>query len=152
MKKIHDFSSFVSLHEAETASQEMKVPETESSKLYDNTLNLILTTALNSYDHGTKIPAAPYPDSKVDIDSVKSSPIDQKPAAMVAIMKKVQKSAEDNKLEGAKETVDAWVAAGSKASDALSAMIKQYKDQPDELKHINDFVNAKLNGFLEDLK
>jgi hypothetical protein len=66
-------------------------------------------------------------------------------------MGKVQKAAADNTLEGAKEAIDAWVAAGSKAVDALTALIDQYKDQPEELKHINDSINSKVDEFLENL-
>ena len=153
MKNIYDFSRFSSLYEADTASQELKVAETEASKLYDQTLSLILTTALNSYASELSFPIKSY-DANIDADivSIKSSPVADKPAAMIKVMQKVQKAAEDNKLEGAKEAVDAWVATGSKAADALSAMVNQYKDQPDELKHINDFVNAKLDSFLEEIE
>lgn len=153
MKKIHSFSTFSSLYEADTAAGELKVAETEASKLYDQTLSLILTTALNSYASELSFPIKSYTNNiDADIVSIKSSPVADKPAAMIKVMEKVQKAADDNKLEGAKEAVDAWVAAGSKAADALSAMLNQYKDQPEELKHINDFVNAKLDSFLEEIE
>lgn len=153
MRKIHSFSSFNALNEADTSSDVLKVAETESSKLYDQTLGLILTTALNSYSSELNFPVKIYdPNIDADITSIKSSPIEGKPDAFKKVMMKVQKAAEDNKLEGAKEAVDAWVAAGSKAADALVAMINQYKDQPEELKHINDFVNAKLDSFMQEIE
>lgn len=153
MRKIHSFSSFNALNEADTASDILKVAETESSKLYDQTLGLILTTALNSYSSELNFPVKIYdPNIDADIASIKSSPIEGKPDAFKKVMVKVQKAAEDNKLEGAKEAVEAWVAAGSKAADALVAMINQYKDQPEELKHINNFVNAKLDSFTQEIE
>ena len=146
MRKIYSFSDFSSLYEADA------VTPTEASKLYDQTLGLILTTALNAYTSELDFPIASY-DANIDADvaSIKSTPILNKPEALKTIMGKVQKAAADNTLEGAKEAIDAWVAAGSKAVDALTALIDQYKDQPEELKHINDSINSKVDEFLENL-
>ena len=146
MRKIYSFSDFSSLCEADA------VTPTEASKLYDQTLGLILTTALNAYTSELDFPIASY-DSNIDADvaAIKSTPILDKPGALKTIMGKVQKAAADNKLEGAKEAIDAWVAAGSKTVDALAALINQYKDQPEELKHINDLINSKVDEFLENL-
>jgi hypothetical protein len=146
MRKIYSFSDFSSLYEADA------VTPTEASKLYDQTLGLILTTALNAYTSELDFPIKSY-DANIDADvaAIKSTPILDKPGALKTIMGKVQKAAADNKSEGAKEAIDAWVAAGSKAVDALVALINQYKDQPDELKHINDSINSKVDEFLENL-
>ena len=146
MRKIYSFSDFSSLYEADA------VTPTEASKLYDQTLGLILTTALNAYTSELDFPIASY-DANIDADvaSIKSTPILDKPEALKTIMVKVQKAAADNTSEGAKEAIDAWVAAGSKAVDALTALIDQYKDQPEELKHINDSINSKADEFLENL-
>jgi hypothetical protein len=146
MRKIYSFSDFSSLYEADA------VTPTEASKLYDQTLGLILTTALNAYTSELDFPIASY-DANIDADvaAIKSTPVLDKPGALKTIMGKVQKAAADNKAEGAKEAIDAWVAAGSKAVDALTALINQYKDQPEELKHINDSINSKVDEFLENL-
>jgi hypothetical protein len=154
MRKIYSFSKFNALYEVETSSGELNVAETEASKLYDQTLGLILTTILNSYSSELSFTADTY-DKNIDPDiiSIKNSPVLNKPAEFVEILKKVQKSAAvDNNLEGSKEAVDAWVAAGTKATEALTAMVNQYKDQPEEINHINDFVNAKLDSFLEEIQ
>jgi len=146
MRKIYSFSDFSSLYEADA------VTPTEASKLYDQTLGLILTTALNAYTSELDFPIASY-DANIDADvaAIKSTPVLDKPNALKTIMAKVQKAAADNKSEGAKEAIDAWVAAGAKAVDALTALINQYKDQPEELKHINDSINSKVDEFLENL-
>lgn len=152
-RKIHSFSKFNALYEAETASEELKVGETDSSKLYDQTLSLILTTALNSYSSELTFPVESYDSNiKADMLAIKSSPITEKPAAFISAMEKVKEASKSNSLEGAKDAVDAWVAAGSKSAEALSSMINQYKDQPEELKHINDFTNAKLDSFLQEIE
>ena len=154
VRKIYSFSKFSSLYEVKTSSGELNVVETEASKLYDPTLGLILTTILNSYSAELSFTADTY-DKNIDPDiiSVKNSPVLNKPAEFVEILKKVQKSAAvDNKLEGSQEAVDAWVAAGTKATEALSVMINQYKDPPEELTHINNFINAKLDSFLEEIE
>ena len=146
MRKIYSFSDFSSLYEADA------VTPTEASKLYDQTLGLILTTALNAYTSELDFPIKSY-DANIDADvaAIKSTPVLDKPGALKTIMGKVQKAAADNKAEGAKEAIDAWVAAGSKAVDALTALINQYKDQPEELKYINDSINSKVDEFLENL-
>lgn len=164
MRKIHDFSSFSALYEATDtpiapkslgsgSSLESLLKPTESSKLYDQTLGLILTTALNSYSSELTFPIKSY-DANIDADmeSVKSSPVEDKPEALKKIMAEVQSAAADNTLKGAKEAVDSWVDAGSKAADALEAMIAQYKESPEELKHINDYVNAKIDSFLKEIQ
>ena len=148
MRKIYSFSDFSSLYEADAVTP----TPTEASKLYDQTLGLILTTALNAYTSELDFPIKSY-DANIDADvaSIKSTPVLDKPGALKTIMGKVQKAAADNTSEGAKEAIDAWVAAGSKAVDALTALINQYKDQPEELKHINDSINSKVDEFLENL-
>lgn len=152
MRKIHDFSSFSALYEADAAGLVLAKP-TEASKLYDQTLGLILTTALNSYSSELTFPDKSY-DANIDADmaSVKSAPVADKPASIVKIMGKVKQASADNKTKGAPEAIDAWVAAGSKGAEALGALINQYKDQPEELKHINDFINAKIDSYLKGIQ
>ena len=153
MRKIYSFSKFNAIYEEETSSSELNVAETEASKLYDQTLGLILTTILNSYNSETYFPSKEYTKANIDLDllTVKNTPVLNKPAEFVEILQKVQKAAADNKLEGAKEAVDAWFAAGTKSTEALTVMINQYRDQPEELTHINNFINAKLDRFLEEI-
>ena len=154
MRKIYSFSKFNAIYEEETSSSELNVTETEASKLYDQTLGLILTTILNSYNSETYFPSKEYTKANIDLDllTVKNTPVLNKPAEFVEILQKVQKAAADNKLEGAKEAVDAWFAAGTKSTEALTVMINQYRDQPEELTHINNFINAKLDSFLEEIE
>jgi len=154
MRKIYSFSKFNAIYEGETSSSELNVAETEASKLYDQTLSLILTTILNSYNSETYFPSKEYTKANIDLDllTVKNTPVLNKPAEFVEILQKVQKAAADNKLEGAKEAVDAWFAAGTKSTEALTVMINQYRDQPEELTHINNFINAKLDSFLEEIE
>ena len=149
MRKIHSFREFNSIYEAEVAGP----AQTQKSKLYDQTLGMILTTILNSYSSLVSYPQASY-DSKIDADlsSVKSSPIGEKLAALIKIMEKVKNAAADNKSEGAQEAIDGWIAVGTKAGDALAAMINQYKDQPEEQKYINDFINSSIDNYLNDLE
>ena len=152
MRKIHDFSSFSALYEADGLANILAKP-TEASKLYDQTLGLILTTALNSYSSELTFPVKSY-DANIDADmtSVKSAPVAEKPGALMKIMAKVKQASAENTTKGAPEAIDAWVAAGTKGADALGAMINQYKDQPEELKHINDFINAKIDSYLKGIQ
>ena len=155
MRKIHDFSSFSALYEADVASTigGLLAKPTEASKLYDQTLGLILTTALNSYSSELTFPGKSY-DANIDADmaSVKSAPVADKPGALIKIAMKVKQAGADNTTKGAQEAIDAWVAAGTKGAEALGAMINQYKDQPEELKHINDFINAKIDSYLKGIE
>jgi len=149
MRKIHSFKEFNFLYEAEVAGP----PQTQKSKLYDQTLGMILTTILNSYSSLISYPSSSY-DSKIesDIDSVKSSPIGDKVNAFLKIMEKVKDAASGNRIDGAQEAVDAWVSVGSKAGEALGSMIDQYKDQPEEQKYIDASINASLENYINDLK
>ena len=154
MRKIHDFSSFSALYEADAASTiGGLLNATAASKLYDQTLGLILTTALNSYSSELTFPGKSY-DANIDADmaSVKSAPVADKPGALTKIIMKVKQAGADNTTKGAQEAIDAWVAAGTKGAEALGAMINQYKDQPEELKHINDFINAKIDSYLKGIE
>jgi murein L,D-transpeptidase YcbB/YkuD len=145
MRKIHSFKSFNNLYEADST---LGVTATDQSKLYDQTLGLILTTILNSYTSLLSFPASSY-DQKIDedLDSVKLAPLSGKVDAFDKIMQNVKSASSDNNFKGAKEAVDAWVAAGSKAAEALSAIISQYKDQADEQEHINNYINAVIEDY-----
>ena len=146
MRRIHSFKSFNSLYEADSA---LGVKPTDQSKLYDQTLGLILTTVLNSYSSLLSFPVKSY-DANIDADlaSVKSSPLADKVAAFGKIMEKVKSASADNKVPGAQEAIDAWIGAGTKAAEALGAIISQYKDQADEQEHINKFVNASIDDYM----
>ena len=90
MRKIHDFSSFSALYEADAASTiGGLLNATAASKLYDQTLGLILTTALNSYSSELTFPVKSY-DANIDADmtSVKSAPVADKPGALTKIIMK----------------------------------------------------------------
>lgn len=154
MIKIHSFAIFSDLYEADAASAigGLLVKPTESSKLYDQTLGLILTTAINSYSSELTFPVKPYEDIKLDMTSVKSAPVEDKPKAFFKIIMKVKQDSAENTTKGASDAIDAWVAAGTKAGDALGAMIDQYKDKPEELKYINDFVNAKIDSYIKSVE
>lgn len=138
MRKIFDFSTYVELFEADSPM---------GSKLYDQTLGLIISTILNSYSSELAYPVSPY-DSKIeaDIDFIKSKSIQEKPQAFKTILDKVKSSSESNSSPMVVKVVDAWVAAGSKAADALNSLISQYKDDANEL----DSINTKINSFLDD--
>lgn len=144
MRKIFDFSTFVELFEADSPMD---------SKLYDQTLGLIISTILNSYSSELAYPTSPY-DSKIeaDIDFIKSKSIQEKPQAFKAILDKVKDSSESNSSPMAVKVVDAWVAAGSKAADALSSLVSQYKDDSEELNSINTAINGFLDDYLVNLE
>jgi len=147
MRKIYSFSDFSSLYEADA------VTPTQENKLYSDALGQILTYALGAHGSGSEFPIAPYAKEKKepDYNLVKSSPILNKPEALKKIMANVQKAAEDNTAEGAKEAVDAYVAVGVKAADALAALINQYKDQPEELESINTSINSEIDDWIKNL-
>jgi hypothetical protein len=170
MRKIYSFSSFTNLYEATDSAVPKETEKkftpgsigdalskgttpTEKSKLYDQTLNMALSSIVNSYLSLVSFPTTPY-ESKIDADlaSVKSTPIADKVKAFSAIMDKVKKASASNTIKGAQEALDAWIAAGTKSAEALGAIIAQYKDQPEELKHINDVVNTYLDGFFKELE
>jgi hypothetical protein len=145
MRKIYSFSDFSSLYEADA------VTPTQENKLYSDALGQILTYALSAHGSGSEFPIAPYAKEKKepDYNLVKSSPVLNKPEALKKIMANVQKAAEDNTAEGAKEAVDAYVAVGVKAADALTALINQYKDQPEELESINTSINSEIDDWIK---
>ena len=153
MRKIYSFSSFTNLYEADLVDLMKDTSQTEKSKLYDQTLKMALSSIVNSYLSLVSFPTTPY-ESKIDADlaSVKSTPIADKVKAFSAIMDKVKKASASNTIKGAQEALDAWIAAGTKSAEALGAIIAQYKDQPEELKHINDVVNTYLDGFVKELE
>lgn len=137
MNRIHNFSEFNSLYEA---------------KIYDKTLELIITTILNAYTSELEYPAKSYSAIKSDIDSVKSATLEDKANAFVKIMNNVKNASADNKIEGSKEAVDAWVAAGTKATEAIKSMIAKYKDSPEEADYIKKFIETQLDEYFEEVK
>jgi hypothetical protein len=141
MIKIHSFDSFNRILENEG--------QTKKSKLYDKTLGLILTTALNSYSTLLLFPSASYAAKvKSDLDSVKSSQLDGKSKSLVDAMNRVKTASSDNKIKGAQEAIDGWISVGSKASEALSKIIDQYKDQEEEKSHIEKTINDTIEEYL----
>ncbi len=158
MKRIHSFSSFNSLYETNDVTggetgKSLGIDPSEKSKLYDQTLGMILTTILNSYASLVSYPESPY-DSKIepDLNSVKNSPLEEKVSEFGKIMNSVKKSAGDNRVPGAMKAIDSWIEVGTKASEALASVINQYKDQPEEQIYINDFINAYLDNYLKEIE
>ena len=78
MRKIYSFSKFNAIYEEETSSSELNVAETEASKLYDQTLGLILTTILNSYNSETYFPSKEYTKANIDLDNAEPNGINVK--------------------------------------------------------------------------
>lgn len=143
MRKVLNFFTYVDLFEAD---------QTEDSKLYDQTLGLILSTILNSYTSELAYPSKSY-DSKIegDINFVRNKAALEKPEAFKRILANVKSSSESNTSEGVKEIVEAWEKAGNKAADALKALISQYKDDTQEVEFINGFINQELEDYLKNL-
>jgi len=149
MRKIHSFESFNKIYEADSS---LGVASTDESKLYDQTLGLIITTILNSYGSLLYFPVESYSQNiDPDLSSVKSASLSDKVAAFSKIMAEVKSAAADNKFEGSQEAVDAWIQAGTKAAEALGSIINRYKDQEDEKEHINKFVNVSIDRFMEEI-
>lgn len=142
MFKIHSFDDFSRIFEAEEGK----------SKSYDQTLDLIMSTILGSYSSLLTFPVPAYDQKiKADLNSVKSSSLENKQKSFVEIMNKVKAASTNNKVDGAKEAIDAWISVGAKAAEALGKIIDQYKDKEGEgiEKSINDSIDSYFSGLEE---
>ena len=131
MNRIHNFSSFSSLHEAEEVKE----------KPYLTLLKQILSYINTSYMSQLKLTEDPY-DAKIikDLDSVASAP---GPDSYKKILANV-KSAVNASDPAAKAAGEAWSAAGEKFVSALAKMLEKLKDNKESLdsanKSIADFI------------
>jgi hypothetical protein len=131
MNRIHNFSSFTSLYEAEE----------DKEKPYLTLLKQILSYINTSYMSQLKLTEDPY-DAKIikDLDSVASAP---GPDSYKKILANV-KSAVDTSDPAAKAAGEAWSAAGEKFVSALEKMLEKLKDNKESLdaanKSIADFI------------
>ena len=134
MNRIHNFSSFSSLYEAEEVAE----------KPYLNLLKQILSYINTSYMSQLKLTEDPY-DAKIikDLDSVASAP---GPDSYKKILANV-KSAVDASDPAAKAAGEAWSAAGEKFISALAKMLEKLKDNKESLdaanKSIADFITTQ---------
>ena len=131
MNRIHNFSSFSNLYEAEEVKE----------KPYLTLLKQILSYINTSYMSQLKLTEDPY-DAKIikDLDSVASAP---GPDSYKKILANV-KSAVDASDPAAKAAGEAWSAAGEKFVSALEKMLEKLKDNKESLdaanKSIADFI------------
>ena len=131
MNRIHNFSSFSSLYEAEEVAQ----------KPYLTLLKQILSYINTSYMSQLKLTEDPY-DAKIigDLDSVAGAP---GPDSYKKILANV-KSAVDASDPAAKAAGEAWSTAGEKFISALEKMLEKLKDNKESLdaanKSISDFI------------
>ena len=131
MKRIHNFSSFTNLYEAEEVAE----------KPYLTLLKQILSYINTSYMSQLKLTEDPY-DAKIikDLDSVAGAP---GPDSYKKILANV-KSAVDASDPAAKAAGEAWSAAGEKFVSALEKMLEKLKDNKESLdaanKSIADFI------------
>ena len=131
MKRIHNFSSFSNLYEAEEVAE----------KPYLTLLKQILSYINTSYMSQLKLTEDPY-DAKIigDLDSVAGAP---GPDSYKKILANV-KSAVDASDPAAKAAGEAWSTAGEKFISALEKMLEKLKDNKESLdaanKSIADFI------------
>jgi hypothetical protein len=131
MKRIHNFSSFSNLYEAEEVAE----------KPYLTLLKQILSYINTSYMSQLKLTEDPY-DAKIikDLDSVAGAP---GPDSYKKILANV-KSAVDSSDPAAKAAGEAWSTAGEKFISALEKMLEKLKDNKESLdaanKSIADFI------------
>jgi hypothetical protein len=131
MNRIHNFSSFSNLYEAEEVKE----------KPYLTLLKQILSYINTSYMSQLKLTEDPY-DAKIikDLDSVAGAP---GPDSYKKILANV-KSAVDASDPAAKAAGEAWSAAGEKFVSALAKMLEKLKDNKESLdsanKSIADFI------------
>ena len=146
MRRIHNFKTFSSLLEADA-------PETQQSKLYDTTLNQIISAIINNYTAEVPYPVEPYADKvEADIKYVSLAPAERKIERIKEIIERVNQAAEDNKDPEAQEVLQAWVEAGNKAVEALESLIDQYQNDPEDLKYIGSVIDSRLEEYLKELE
>lgn len=134
MKRIHNFSSFSSLYEAEETAE----------KPYLKFIQKILSQLQIAYDNQLPLTEDPY-DGKIggDLDSVIAAPGAE---SWKKILSNV-KSAVDSSDKAAKTAGRAWTTSGEKFVSALEKVLDKLKDNKESLdaanKTIKDFAEAK---------
>ena len=131
MKRIHDFSSFSKIYEAEEAKE----------KPYLGLLKQILSYINTSYMSQLKLTGDPY-DAKIigDLDSVAKAPgVDSYKKILANVKSAVDKDSAEAKVAG-----ESWTAAGEKFIAALGKIIEKLPNNKEEIeKSITDFINIQ---------
>lgn len=141
MRRIYNFSDFSKVYESE-------VPETDQSKLYDTTLNQIITSILNNYASIILYPEESYSDNvSADIEFVSLAPAERKVERFKEIVSNVREAAKDNPDPEAQKVVQAWVKAAEKSIEALEALIEQYQEDKEEVDYIGAVVDSRLEEY-----
>ena len=143
MKRIHNFSSFSSLYEAEEVAQ----------KPYLKFIQQIVAQLFTAYNSQVRLTEDPY-DAKImgDLDSVAAAPGAE---SLKKILANVS-SAVDGADPAAKTAGRAWTASGGKFVSALEKVLVKLKDNKESLdaanKTIKDFVEAQKKNLPEAAK
>lgn len=146
MRRIYNFTTFSNLFEADA-------PATQQSKLYDTTLNQIISAIINNYTAEVPYPVEPYADKvEADIKYVSLAPPERKIERIKEIIERVNQAAKDNKDPEAQEVIQAWVEAANKAVEALESLIEQYQNDPEDLKYIGSVIDSRLEEYLKELE
>lgn len=143
MNRIHNFSSFSSLYEAEEVTQ----------KPYLKFIQQIVAQLFTAYNSQVRLTEDPY-DSKImgDLDSVAAAPGAE---SLKKILANVS-SAVDGADPAAKTAGKAWTASGEKFVSALEKVLVKLKDNKESTdaanKTIKDFVEAQKKNLPEAAK
>lgn len=143
MNRIHNFSSFSSLYEAEEVAQ----------KPYLKFIQQIVAQLFTAYNSQVRLTEDPY-DAKImgDLDSVAAAPGAE---SLKKILANVS-SAVDAADPAAKTAGRAWTASGEKFVSALEKVLVKLKDNKESLdaanKTIKDFVEAQKKNLPEAAK
>ena len=143
MNRIHNFSSFANLYEAEEVAQ----------KPYLKFIQQIVAQLFTAYNSQVRLTEDPY-DAKImgDLDSVAAAPGAE---SLKKILANVS-SAVDGADPAAKTAGRAWIASGEKFVSALEKVLVKLKDNKESLdaanKTIKDFVEAQKKNLPEAAK
>ena len=143
MNRIHNFSSFSSLYEAEEVAQ----------KPYLKFIQQIVAQLFTAYNSQVRLTEDPY-DAKImgDLDSVAAAPGAE---SLKKILANVS-SAVNSSDKAAKTAGRAWTASGEKFVSALDKVLVKLKDNKESLdaanKTIKDFVEAQKKNLPEAAK
>lgn len=143
MKRIHNFSSFSSLYEAEEVAQ----------KPYLKFIQQIVAQLFTAYNNQVRLTEDPY-DAKImgDLDSVAAAPGAE---SLKKILANVS-SAVDAADPAAKTAGRAWTTSGEKFVSALEKVLVKLKDNKESLdaakKSIKDFVETQKKNLPEAAK
>ena len=143
MNRIHNFSSFSSLYEAEEVAQ----------KPYLKFIQQIVAQLFTAYNSQVRLTEDPY-DAKImgDLDSVAAAPGAESLKKILANVR----SAVDGADPAAKTAGRAWTASGEKFVSALEKVLVKLKDNKESLdaanKTIKDFVETQKKNLPEAAK